>query len=65
MSGIALLVFNCDIHKEVFIYVYLQFKSKFKEIYLALRSLNIPLNTRFVTYSIVLKQQTMHALGPI
>ena len=34
---------NCEIHKKVFIYVYLQFKSELKESYLALTSLKIPL----------------------
>ena len=37
------LVLNCDIHKKVFIYVYLQFKSQFKDNYLALTPLKIPL----------------------
>ena len=33
----------CEIHQKVFIYVYLQFKSWYKENYLALTSLKIPL----------------------
>ena len=37
------MVLNCEIHKKVFIYVYLHFKSEFKENYLALTSLKIPL----------------------
>ena len=40
ISGIVL---NCEIHQKVFIYVYLQFKSEFKENYLALTSLKHPL----------------------
>ena len=38
------MVLNCEIHKKVFIYVYLQFKSEFKENDLALTSLKLPLN---------------------
>ena len=37
------MVLNCEIHKKVFIHVYLQFKSELKENYLALTSLKIPL----------------------
>ena len=37
------MVLNFEIHKKVFIYVDLQFKSEFKENYLALTSLKIPL----------------------
>ena len=37
------MVLNSEIHKKVFIYVYLQFKSELKENYLALTSLKIPL----------------------
>ena len=45
ISGIAWFKpFQTEIHKKVFIYVYLQFKSEFKENYLALTSLNIPLS---------------------
>ena len=42
------MVLNCEIHKKVFIHVYLQFKSEFKENYLALTSLKIPLNLWYV-----------------
>ena len=38
------MVSNCEIHKKVFIYVYLQFKSEFKENYLASTSLKLPLS---------------------
>ena len=38
-----ILVLNCKIHLKVLIYVNLQFKSEFKENYLASTSLNIPL----------------------
>ena len=36
------LVLNCEIHKKVIIYVYLQFKSEFNENDLVLTSLEIP-----------------------
>ena len=39
------MVLKCEIHKKVFIYVYLQFKSELKENYLALTSLKIPLTS--------------------
>ena len=51
MSGNC-LVLNCEIHKKVFIYVYLQlFKSDFKENYLALTSLKTPLNVVHLLYT--------------
>ena len=42
ISGIAWFI-NWEIPKKVVSYVYLQFKSEFKENYLALTSLKIPL----------------------
>ena len=44
------LVFNSEIHQKVFIYGYLQFKSGYKENYLALTSLKIPLTFTHVVF---------------
>ena len=67
------MVLNCEIHNKVFIYVYLQFKSEFKENYLALTSLEIPgsilllvcINDRFmqlnkILYTILHPQKGPH-----
>ena len=59
------MVLNCEIHKKVFIYVYLQFKSEFKDNYLALTSLKIPLMVRNHAYNKIMMTNSLHTYTAI
>ena len=48
-------------HENVFIYVYFQFKSEFKENYLALTSLKIPLSKNTWTLWNSMSKETLSA----